>query len=112
MATIQKMIVTKATPEQAWDALRDVGALHTKLVPGFVIDTKLEPGTRIVTFGNGAVLRERIVSIDETLRRRMDRHRPRLRSSQRRGSSVAARERRSPNRLDSRPPSRRSRRSH
>jgi len=55
--------------EDVWDALRDIGALHTRLVPGFVVDTQLEPGARIVTFGNGMVVRERIVTIDEESRR-------------------------------------------
>lgn len=69
MASIRKEIVTKAQPDDAWDALRDVGALHTRLVPGFVTDTRLEPGARIVTFGNGRVVRELIVTIDDDERR-------------------------------------------
>lgn len=52
-----------------WDAIRDFGALHTRLVPGFVVDTKLEPGARIVTFGNGMVVREPIVDIDDQAQR-------------------------------------------
>jgi hypothetical protein len=55
MAAIRKEILTAARPERVWDALRDVGALHTRLVPGFVVDTRLEPGARIVTFANGMV---------------------------------------------------------
>ena len=69
MATIRKEITVKATVEQAWDVMRDIGALHTRLVPGFVVDTKLEPGARVVTFANGRVVRERIVTIDEDARR-------------------------------------------
>ena len=69
MATVRKEILTKAPAVQVWDAIRDVGALHTRLVPGFVTDTRLEPGARIVTFGNGAVLREPIVTLDESARR-------------------------------------------
>jgi hypothetical protein len=69
LASIRKEIVTTATVEQAWDALRDTGALHTRLVPGFVTDTKLEPGARIVTFANGMVVRELIVTVDESERR-------------------------------------------
>lgn len=46
-----------------------MGALHTRLVPGFVVDTRLEEDSRIVTFGNGAVARERIVDLDEAGRR-------------------------------------------
>jgi polyketide cyclase/dehydrase/lipid transport protein len=69
MASIRREVRIAARPETAWDALRDVGALHTRLVPGFVTDTKLEPGARIVTFGNGMVVRERMLDVDETHRR-------------------------------------------
>ena len=69
MASIRKEIQTAATVDQVWDALRDVGALHTRLVPGFVIDTRLEPGGRIVTFGNGMVVREQILDINDDMRR-------------------------------------------
>jgi hypothetical protein len=69
MASIRKEIFTNAQPGDAWDALRDVGALHTRLVPGFVTDTRLEPGARIVTFGNGMVVRELIVTVDDNERR-------------------------------------------
>ena len=69
MASIRKEIQTAATVDQVWDALRDVGALHTRLVPGFVIDTRLEPGERIVTFGNGMVVREQILDVNDELRR-------------------------------------------
>ncbi len=43
MASIRKEIVTTARAEDAWAALRDVGALHTRLVPGFVTDTRRSP---------------------------------------------------------------------
>jgi hypothetical protein len=69
MATIRKEIATTASPEAAWAVLRDVGALHTRLVPGFVVDTRLEPDARIVTFGNGMVIREAIVAIDDQAKR-------------------------------------------
>jgi hypothetical protein len=69
MASIRKEIHTSASPEQAWDALRDVGALHTRLVPGFVVNTRLEPGERIVTFGNGMVIREPIIDVNDEMRR-------------------------------------------
>jgi carbon monoxide dehydrogenase subunit G len=65
MASIRQEIQVRASPAQVWDAMRDVGALHLRLVPGFVVDTKLEPGVRIVTFGNGVVVREAIVDIDD-----------------------------------------------
>ena len=69
MASIRREIVTKASPEMAWDAIRDVGALHTRLVPGFAVDTKLEPGARLVTFGNGMTAKELIIDLDETAKR-------------------------------------------
>lgn len=69
MGSIRREIVTSAKPEAVWDAIRDVGALHTRLVPGFVIDTRLEPGARVVTFGNGMVVKEPIVDIDDRERR-------------------------------------------
>ena len=69
MASIRKEILIEAPPEKVWDAIRDVGALHERLVPGFVIDTRLEEGARIVTFGNGMVARELIVDLDEAARR-------------------------------------------
>jgi carbon monoxide dehydrogenase subunit G len=69
MASIRREVQISARPETAWEALRDVGALHTRLVPGFVIDTRLEDGARVVTFGNGAVVRELIVDVDDQARR-------------------------------------------
>ena len=69
MATIRNEILTDARPDLVWDALRDIGALHTRLVPGFVTDTRLEPGARIVTFGNGLVVREAIITVDDAERR-------------------------------------------
>jgi hypothetical protein len=69
MATLRKEILIDTTAEAAWDALRDVGALHTRLVAGFVTDTKMEGNTRVVTFGNGTVMREEIVSVDAVQRR-------------------------------------------
>jgi hypothetical protein len=65
MATVRKDIFTNAHSAEIWAAVRDFGALHTRLVPGFVKDTRLEPDARIVTFGNGTVVREPIVTIDD-----------------------------------------------
>ena len=69
MATLYREIHIEARPEAIWDAARDVGALHTRLVPGFVVDTRLEGDARIVTFGNGMVVRELIISVDDQRRR-------------------------------------------
>jgi len=69
MASIRKDIIIDAPPDHVWDALRDFGALHTRLVPGFVLDTRLDGDARIVTFSNGTVARELLVDCDETRRR-------------------------------------------
>ena len=69
MGSICKEILTVAGADEVWSAVRDIGALHTRLVPGFVTDTYLEPGARIVTFGNGMVLREPIIAINDDVRR-------------------------------------------
>jgi carbon monoxide dehydrogenase subunit G len=69
MATIRKEFLIDAAPEQVWDAMRDVGALHTRLVPGFVTDCTLDGNARIVTFGNGVVAREVIIDVDDAARR-------------------------------------------
>jgi hypothetical protein len=70
MASIQRDIPLDAGPGEVWDALRDFGALHTRLVPGFVRDTQLEgPSVRIVTFANGNVARELLVDCDESRKR-------------------------------------------
>jgi len=69
MASIRKEILIEARPDGVWDAIRDVGAIHTRLAPGFVTDTRLEDGARIVTFGNGMVARELIVDVDDAARR-------------------------------------------
>src|SRR3982751_3833448 len=69
MASIHREVRIQADPATVWDALRDVGALHVRLAPGFVTDVRLEEGARIVTFGNGIVARELIVDVDDERRR-------------------------------------------
>jgi len=69
MASIRREILIEASPELVWDAIRDVGAVHTRLVPGFVVDTKMEGDARVVTFGSGLVARELIVDLNDGARR-------------------------------------------
>ena len=69
MASVHREIVILRPPAEVWDALADVGALHTRLAPGFVTDCRLEPGARVVTFANGMVARELIVDVDAERRR-------------------------------------------
>jgi Polyketide cyclase / dehydrase and lipid transport len=69
MGTITKQIELDVSAEQAWDAVRDFGELHTRLVRGFVTDTKLEGSGRMVTFANGVSQLEPLVTLDEDVRR-------------------------------------------
>jgi len=69
MASIHKDVPINAPAGEVWDAVRDFGALHTRLVPGFVRDTKLDGEARIVSFANGTVARELLVDCDDARRR-------------------------------------------
>jgi hypothetical protein len=69
MASIHKDIIIDASPNDVWDAVRDFGALHRRLVPGFVLDSRLDGDARIVTFSNGTVARELLVDSDDAKRR-------------------------------------------
>jgi polyketide cyclase/dehydrase/lipid transport protein len=69
MASIVREIRIDADPDHVWAALRDWGAVHRRLAPGFVTDTRLDGGDRIVTFFNGTVLREVLVGRDDAQRR-------------------------------------------
>jgi hypothetical protein len=69
MASIRKEILIDVPADDVWNAVRDIGALHKRLVPGFVTDTRLEDGARVVTFGNGMVARELIVDLHDSARR-------------------------------------------
>ena len=66
MASIHKDIPIDAEPEQVWAAVRDFGAVHRRLAPGFVLDARLDGEARIVTFANGTVARELLVDCDDT----------------------------------------------
>jgi len=69
MATVRRETIINADPADVWDAVRDVGALHTRVAPGVVVDTVLDSSgdhlVRVVTFASGQQLRERIVAVDD-----------------------------------------------
>jgi Polyketide cyclase / dehydrase and lipid transport len=69
MASIHKEIPLNAAADAVWDAVRDFGAVHLRLNPGFVVDCRLDGNTRIVTFHNGNVVPEEFVDCDEARRR-------------------------------------------
>ena len=66
MASIMGEINVNAGAEQCWDAVRDFGALHQRLAPGFIINVKMSGAReREVTFFGGAVAREYLVGMDD-----------------------------------------------
>nr|WP_294815265.1 SRPBCC family protein [uncultured Sphingomonas sp.] len=73
MASIHHDIFIAAAPDAIWRAVRAVDRLHDLLVPGFVTATEMLDGegapVRRVTFANGHVVDEAIVSIDDERRR-------------------------------------------
>ncbi|MFI6920187.1 SRPBCC family protein [Nonomuraea spiralis] len=69
MASIRHEIVVDASPEHVWDVLRDVGAVHERLLPGRVAGTRIEGDQRFLTFPDGHVIRELIVAVDDDARR-------------------------------------------
>lgn len=86
MATVYQELSLDAAPSVVWAAVRDVGAVHECLFPGYLTDSRMEEPpsdgasvgsdgthhavqTRVVTFANGLVVRERIVAVDDDHRR-------------------------------------------
>ena len=65
MASIHKDIPLDARPEDVWAAVRDYGAVHQRVASGFVTDCKLDGDSRIVTFANGNVAQELLVTMDD-----------------------------------------------
>jgi carbon monoxide dehydrogenase subunit G len=70
MASIRAEVVVAVKPEAVWEVIKDIGMVHRRLVPGLLTDARLDgPDARIVTFSNGLVVRERVVDINDALRR-------------------------------------------
>jgi hypothetical protein len=69
MATIRKDLLLDVPAEHVWNAVRDVGAVHERLGPGFLLDARMDGDARVVTFASGMVVREPIVDVDDAARR-------------------------------------------
>ncbi|MFK4719979.1 ABC-type antimicrobial peptide transport system permease subunit [Bradyrhizobium niftali] len=69
MASIHNDVPLNAPARDVWDAVRDFGALHRRLVPGFVTACTLDGDARIVTFANGSVAREVLVDCNDARQR-------------------------------------------
>ena len=69
MATLRREIPVASGVASVWQKLRDFSQVHTKVAPGFLTDLKMDNGDRIVTFFNGMVARERLITLDDENRR-------------------------------------------
>jgi hypothetical protein len=69
MASIRREIIISSPAETVWSAVRDVEAVHERLVPGVLIDCRLDGDSRVVTFANGLIARELLLDIDDDRRR-------------------------------------------
>jgi carbon monoxide dehydrogenase subunit G len=69
MTSVRRDIQLAADPATVWDAVADVGAVHRRLCPGVLIDSRAAEGGRVVTFAGGAEVRERVVDLDPVARR-------------------------------------------
>ena len=68
MASVTKEIRISKPAEIAWAMIRDFGGAQ-RLVPGFLVDCRLDGDARVVTFASGRVARELLVDIDDEARR-------------------------------------------
>jgi carbon monoxide dehydrogenase subunit G len=69
MSTVYKEFIVEAPPQFVWDAVKDVGAAHTRLYQGYVTDTMFADGERTLTFANGVVSKEHVISVLDDKRR-------------------------------------------
>lgn len=69
MATIRVEAVLTVPAEVVWDAVADVGAVHERLLPGRVLDVRIEGDTRVLTMPDGSEVHELILAVDHGLRR-------------------------------------------
>lgn len=65
MATLRKEIAIANAAPPVWQALRDFRQVHTRVAPGFLTDLRMDNGDRVLTFFNGMVARERLVTLDD-----------------------------------------------
>lgn len=64
MASIYKEIIINVNSMCVWDAVRDVGNVHIRFVPGYAAKTLINGDTRILTMSNGNIVKELIIDID------------------------------------------------
>jgi uncharacterized protein YndB with AHSA1/START domain len=69
VASIRHEVEIAASAEHVWDAVRDVGAVHRRLVPGLAVSARVDGDVRTLSLPDGHVVRELIVDVDDAARR-------------------------------------------
>jgi uncharacterized protein YndB with AHSA1/START domain len=69
VATVRVEADIDVSAQRVWDAVADVGAVHRRLLPGRVVDARIDGDTRILTMPDGSQVRELIISVDHAIRR-------------------------------------------
>jgi len=64
MATIRKAVTLNAPLSDVWAAFADYHAVDKRIATGFVVKCEPNEGGRTVTFANGIVANEQLVSMD------------------------------------------------
>ena len=68
MASIHREVAVEVDSATLWNALRKVGDAHRLFRP-VLANAQLQGDTRTATFGNGMVVHERILDVDDDQRR-------------------------------------------
>lgn len=69
MASVSKDITIERSADEVWEVIGDFATGPSRMAPGHVVDTRVEADTRVVTFSDGVVARERFVALDHENRR-------------------------------------------
>jgi Polyketide cyclase / dehydrase and lipid transport len=69
MGSVRQEIIVGCRPEQVWSAVRDVGAVHRRLLPGRVPDAVIEGDVRTLLMPDGHRVVELILDVDDDARR-------------------------------------------
>ena len=67
MATVQKMIDVDASVEEVWGKIAKVESISN--IIGFLAESQLDGDVRVCKMADGSVLEERVISIDNVLKR-------------------------------------------
>ena len=68
MPSIHEEAVINAAPDTVWSVLKNVGEAHKAFAP-VLVDCQLAGDVRTLRFGNGMVLREQLLEVNDERRR-------------------------------------------